>query len=128
MPQDQKPCDAEKLPCHAEKLPDDAYILGPGSFQVSEERYKAEFPDRYCHKTENQTVRHTVVYERQDGRYASNVVTLRAWKARRAIELLQVGCCVIFIPDNKNELRNAVIAQIWCSAIANEVYPINIQA
>ena len=47
---------------------------------------------------------------------------------RRAIELLQVGCCVILTPGNVAALRNVVIAQIWYSAITNEVYLNDIQA
>ena len=46
-------CYAEKLLCHADKLPEDPYFLGPGSFPVSGERYKAEIPGSFCHKTES---------------------------------------------------------------------------
>ena len=53
---------------------------------------KAAFVDSICPNFENLDERHPVMYKRQNGRYAHNILELRAWKKRRAIELPQVGC------------------------------------
>ena len=50
----------------------------------------AVFGDAYCPKYDLPHNRHPVIYERQNGRYAQNILELRAWKARRAIKMLQV--------------------------------------
>ena len=59
---------------------------------MSAERYRTEFPSTFCNKYESKDNRYEVLYEKKDGRYAHNILELRAWKARRAIELLQVSC------------------------------------
>ena len=58
---------------------------------MTAEQSKAAF-DSICPKFENPDERHPVIYEQQNGRYARNILELRAWKTRRAVELLQVGC------------------------------------
>ena len=84
----------------ADSLPHDAFYEGPGNFTISADRYKTELPDIFCNKTESKDTRQIVVYERQDGRYAHNILELRAWKARRAVEILQVSCACLFWPGH----------------------------
>lgn len=82
---------------HMEELPEDAYSLGAGSFlMMTAEQSKAAFGNSICPKFENPDERHPVIYERQNGRYARNILELRAWKTRCAVELLLLAagpCC-----------------------------------
>jgi hypothetical protein len=77
------------FPC-AEEVPAGAYDLTSGHFQMTADQTIAVFGDAYCPKYDLPHNRHPVIYERRDGRYAHNVLELRAWKARRAIKMLQV--------------------------------------
>ena len=86
---------------------DDAFYLGPGYFEIPRERYIPLFPNFFCNKTETPEIRLPVLYERQDGRYARNIFELRTWKAKRAMDLLQVGCCLLI------SQRLAVGAVYW---------------
>ena len=80
-----KPC----IMC-AEEIPHYNEYLRQGSFEISAEDSRELFGDAICPKFDTQAERHPVIYERQYDRYARNILELRAWKARRAIELLQV--------------------------------------
>lgn len=84
-----KPHDFCVVPC-AEEVPAGAYNLTSGHFQMTTDQTIAVFGDAYCPKYDLPHNRHPVIYERRDGRYAQNVLELRAWKARRAIKMLQV--------------------------------------
>ncbi len=78
--------------CHAEEVPDYEQHLGDKLFEISAEQSRAMFGDYVCPQYETLAARHSVIYERQYNRFARNILELRAWKARRAIDLLQVRC------------------------------------
>ena len=84
-----KPTDFCVVPC-TEEVPAGSYDLTSGRFQMTANQSMAVFGNAYCSKYELPHIRHPVIYERQHGRYAQNILELRAWKAQRAIEMLQV--------------------------------------
>ena len=62
--------------------------LKPGSYNIRKEHLIS--PDAACAKYEDVDTPHAVNYERQENHFASNIFELRAWKAKRALEVLQV--------------------------------------